>query len=50
MPGREEVLVAAQAPQRPPCNLSRGEHFEVTQGRTASPGTCNGPPLELAGS
>ena len=50
MPRREEVLVTAQALQRPPCNLSRGVHFEVTQGRTVSPGTCNGPSLELDGS
>lgn len=37
------MLVTAQSLQRPSRNLSRGVHFEVTQGRVISPGTCNGP-------
>lgn len=44
------MLVTTQSLQRPSCNLSRGVHFEVTQGHTLSPGTCNGSSLELAGS
>lgn len=44
------MLVSTQFLQRPSCNLSRGVHFEITQGRLIFPGTCNGPSLELAGS
>lgn len=42
--------MATQSLRRPRCNLSRGVQFEVTQGHTPSPGTCNGPALELAWS
>ena len=42
--------MTAQALQRPHCNLSRGVHLEVTQGHAVSPGTYNGPYLELAWS
>lgn len=42
--------MATQSLRGPSCNLSGGVQLEVTQGHMPSPGTCNGPSLELAWS